>query len=510
MLPEGQRLAGGRVRRRHDATRPGTQPRKLIDAFRAARQRHELSTTSRTRQALWTRARSRARRHGPCPRHAGDHRRAGRTAPCRATSSATICAISRSCSTSTATRPRSTAISATGSSIAASISTCAREEGLETWQRLPRRGRRSRRRLWRLAVRRARRRPGARRAARDDVRAASCIDAFREFKAIWDPDGRMNPGKVVDPYPITSNLRLGPATSPTSPTTHFAYARGRRQLRQGDAALRRRRRLPAPRQQQKRHVPELHGDRRGEILDPRPRAPAVRDAAWRRHRRRLEERRGRGGARSLPRLQGLQERLPGHMSTWRPTRPSSAATTMPAACGRAPPTRWASSTAGRGSPATCRCSPTPRRRLPGMSALTKWAGGIAPERAHAELRRGRASPRWFRQRGTPGRRAASACCCGRTRSTTTSAPRRRSPPPRCSKPLAIEVAIPQPSALLRPAALRLGHARRGQAAVARRPCEVLADEIAAGTPIVGLEPACVSAFKDELPGLFPATSRPTG
>jgi hypothetical protein len=35
------------------------------------------------------------------------------------------------------------------------------------------------------------------------------VDAFREFKRIWDPDGRMNPGKVVDPYPLDSNLRLG-------------------------------------------------------------------------------------------------------------------------------------------------------------------------------------------------------------------------------------------------------------------------------------------------------------
>jgi Fe-S oxidoreductase len=31
----------------------------------------------------------------------------------------------------------------------------------------------------------------------------------------------------------------------------------------------------------------------------------------------------------------------------------------------------------------------------------------------------------------------------------------------------------------------------------------LRDDIAAGTPIVGLEPACVSAFRDELIGLFP-------
>ena len=28
------------------------------------------------------------------------------------------------------------------------------------------------------------------------------VQAFREFKAIWDPDGKMNPGKVVDPYRI--------------------------------------------------------------------------------------------------------------------------------------------------------------------------------------------------------------------------------------------------------------------------------------------------------------------
>jgi Fe-S oxidoreductase len=35
----------------------------------------------------------------------------------------------------------------------------------------------------------------------------------------------------------------------------------------------------------------------------------------------------------------------------------------------------------------------------------------------------------------------------------------------------------------------------------------LEQEIEAGTPIVGLEPACVAAFKDELPGLFPDDPR---
>ena len=49
------------------------------------------------------------------------------------------------------------------------------------------------------------------------------VQAFREFKAIWDPRDRMNPGKIVNPYPITSNLRLGGSYHPQPLKTHFAY-----------------------------------------------------------------------------------------------------------------------------------------------------------------------------------------------------------------------------------------------------------------------------------------------
>ena len=49
------------------------------------------------------------------------------------------------------------------------------------------------------------------------------IDAFRKFKSIWDPDGRMNPGKIVDPYRIDQNLRLGPNYHPWDPQTHFKF-----------------------------------------------------------------------------------------------------------------------------------------------------------------------------------------------------------------------------------------------------------------------------------------------
>ncbi|MDQ6892303.1 MAG: FAD-binding oxidoreductase [Acidobacteriota bacterium] len=49
------------------------------------------------------------------------------------------------------------------------------------------------------------------------------VDAFRQFKKIWDPDGRMNPGKVVDAYSVSDNLRLGPEFQPPELSTRFRY-----------------------------------------------------------------------------------------------------------------------------------------------------------------------------------------------------------------------------------------------------------------------------------------------
>lgn len=35
------------------------------------------------------------------------------------------------------------------------------------------------------------------------------VAAFRRFKRIWDPDWKMNPGKIVDPNPLDRFLKLG-------------------------------------------------------------------------------------------------------------------------------------------------------------------------------------------------------------------------------------------------------------------------------------------------------------
>jgi FAD/FMN-containing dehydrogenase/Fe-S oxidoreductase len=50
------------------------------------------------------------------------------------------------------------------------------------------------------------------------------VGAFREFRSIWDPDGKMNPGKVSDPYPLDTNLRMAPPYRPRPVKTYFSYS----------------------------------------------------------------------------------------------------------------------------------------------------------------------------------------------------------------------------------------------------------------------------------------------
>jgi FAD/FMN-containing dehydrogenase/Fe-S oxidoreductase len=49
------------------------------------------------------------------------------------------------------------------------------------------------------------------------------VQAFREFKSAWDPDWKMNPGKLINPYKLDENLRLGAAYAPWEPKTNFKF-----------------------------------------------------------------------------------------------------------------------------------------------------------------------------------------------------------------------------------------------------------------------------------------------
>lgn len=49
------------------------------------------------------------------------------------------------------------------------------------------------------------------------------IQAFKEFKEIWDPEWKMNPGKIINTYGQTNDLRLGTTYNPPELKTHFQF-----------------------------------------------------------------------------------------------------------------------------------------------------------------------------------------------------------------------------------------------------------------------------------------------
>jgi FAD/FMN-containing dehydrogenase/Fe-S oxidoreductase len=51
--------------------------------------------------------------------------------------------------------------------------------------------------------------------------------AFREIKRAFDPQGRLNPGKIVDAQGLEENLRIGPHYHPHAGHTHFHYLEDR-------------------------------------------------------------------------------------------------------------------------------------------------------------------------------------------------------------------------------------------------------------------------------------------
>ena len=50
------------------------------------------------------------------------------------------------------------------------------------------------------------------------------MQAMEQFKAIWDPANRLNPGKVVHAYRVDDNLRMGPAYKPVTLQTRLTFA----------------------------------------------------------------------------------------------------------------------------------------------------------------------------------------------------------------------------------------------------------------------------------------------
>ena len=55
------------------------------------------------------------------------------------------------------------------------------------------------------------------------VFGAELTQAFRELKQAFDPEGLLNPGKIIDTPPFDDNLRLGPETVNAQPATFLNF-----------------------------------------------------------------------------------------------------------------------------------------------------------------------------------------------------------------------------------------------------------------------------------------------
>ena len=102
------------------------------------------------------------------------------------------------------------------------------------------------------------------------------IEAFREFKSIWDPDWKMNPGKGDRSIPRRRKPARRHLLQPAARCRRISIFRTittalRRQPTGASAPA------SAAVTRARDDVPQLHGHARGEALDPRPSAPAERD-----------------------------------------------------------------------------------------------------------------------------------------------------------------------------------------------------------------------------------------
>lgn len=331
------------------------------------------------------------------------------------------------------------------------------------------------------------------------------MQAFREFKAIWDPDNRMNPGKVIDPYRADENLKYGPDYQPLRPATLFAFASregqgfnraiercvgmGKCRAHDGGVMCPSYRATREERYSTRGRARLLSEMLRGEIIHDGWRNEAVREA--------LDLCLACKGCKSdcpthtdmasykaeflhhhyLGRLRPLQAYTMGFINRW-----ARLASLAPRIVNLLAAT-------------------------PGLSALLKFGGGIAQRRTIPKFAR-RTFRKWFARRRAPatgtGRRGRVILWADTFNNHFQ--PGSAAAAVEVLEALGYTVTIPRQQLCCGRPLYDFGMLDTARAYL-REVLDALADDIHAGVPVIGLEPACLSVFRDELPNLFPDDAR---
>jgi len=345
----------------------------------------------------------------------------------------------------------------------------------------------------------------ARGALLEKMYGPELMAAQRAFKAIWDPKGRMNPGKVIDPYPITSNLRIGPDVRPPPMPGRFAYAEDGGDFAKamtrcvGVGACR------APGSEDKVMCPsfmatreETHSTRgRARLLFEMVHGGLI-DDGW-------KSRAVEAALDLCLGCKGCKSDCPVHvdMATYKAEFRAQhyAGRLRPrAAYAMGQIRRWAE--LGQHAPWLANLALS----APGLSGLAKAAAGIAQPRRMPPFARQTFRAWWLARGGTRGQ--GSRVLLFPDTFNDFFRPATAIAAVEVLEGLGYQVEVPAASLCCGRPLYDWGWVDQARG-LWMRTLDALAEPISAGIPIVGLEPACVSAFRDELPGLFPADERAT-
>ena len=343
----------------------------------------------------------------------------------------------------------------------------------------------------------------------------TAIGLFGAVKQLFDPANLLNPGVIVDPAPLDADLRVA-ARAAAAARPRLRLRSRRRRLLVRRAPLHRRREVPGRQHRlRRRDVPVLPGDEGREGLHQGPRPGAAGAGQRLAGLVGLAVARGGGGARPLPVLQGLLDRLPGRGGHGHLQGRGA----LPAVPGQAPArvalrARLAAPLGGADVARAVGGAAGQRRRC-GSRPRPPWPSGFGgiDERRDLPVFATQSFRRWFAERAGVSERAAGqpaarahpgAAVGGHVHQRVRAAGR----PGRGRGARGGRLPGPDHRAerLLR-SHLDLDRPAGRRAAAAPRTLRELGPALDAGIPVVGLEPSCTAALRGDAAELLPGDPR---